>query len=194
MISSDYQIQDKNDKHHLSNSDIKSELVNSVDQIVDSKKIRNAEPIHKFTLSWSHYLILMRIKNDAERSFYEIECAKQNWSVRQLQRQYNSSLYERLALSRDKDEMMRLAKEWQTVEKPSDVIKNPITLEFLGLSQRLLIQKASWRMPSSTSCKTFFLNLARAFSLRHGRNDSHSMRIISTLTLSAITVCCSAIA
>lgn len=58
----------------------------------------------------------MRIKNDEERNFYEIECQKQDWSVRQLQRQYASSLYERLALSRNKDEVMRLAKEGQTVE------------------------------------------------------------------------------
>ena len=60
----------------------------------------------KFTLTWSHYLILMRIANQNERNFYEIECYKQNWSVRQLQRQYNSSLYERLALSRNKDEVI----------------------------------------------------------------------------------------
>ena len=57
-------------------------------------EIQENADIH-FTLSWSHYLILMRIANQNERNFYEIECYKQNWSVRQLQRQYNSSLYER---------------------------------------------------------------------------------------------------
>lgn len=86
-----------------------------------------------FSLSWSHYLILMNIANPDERSFYEIEALEQNWSVRQLSRQVGSSLYERLALSRNKAEVMRLAKEGQTIEKPSDIIKNPITLEFLGL-------------------------------------------------------------
>ena len=86
-----------------------------------------------FKLSWSHYLILMRVENPDARSFYEIECAAQQWSVRQLCRQIGSCLYERLALSRNKDEVMRLASEGQTVEKPSDLIKNPITLEFLGL-------------------------------------------------------------
>lgn len=75
----------------------------------------------------------MRIENIEARSFYEIEVAQQQWSVKQLSRQVGSSLYERLALSRNKDEVMRLALEGQTVEKPSDVIKNPITLEFLGL-------------------------------------------------------------
>lgn len=81
-----------------------------------------------FTLSWSHYLILMRIENAQERNFYEIECRRQNWGFRELQRQYASSLYERLALSRNKDEVMRLAQEGQTIEKPSDIIhlkRNP---------------------------------------------------------------------
>ena len=62
----------------------------------------------KFTLSWSHYLVLMRIKNADERRFYEIEATSGNWSVRELQRQYGSSLYERLALSRDKDSVARV--------------------------------------------------------------------------------------
>lgn len=75
----------------------------------------------------------MRVENPDARSFYEIECAQQQWSVRQLSRQVGSSLYERLALSRNKDEVMRLAREGQTIEKPSDIIKNPMTLEFLGL-------------------------------------------------------------
>lgn len=63
----------------------------------------------RFTLSWSHYLILMRVENPDARSFYEIECSQQQWSVRQLSRQVGSCLYERLALSRNKDEVMRLA-------------------------------------------------------------------------------------
>lgn len=66
---------------------------------------------YEFTLSWSHYLILMRIENPDARRFYEIECTEQQWSVRQLDRQVNSSLYERLALSRNKEEVMRLAQE-----------------------------------------------------------------------------------
>jgi len=76
----------------------------------------------QFILSWSHYLILMRIENPQARSFYEIECARQQWSVRQLQRQYGSSLFERLALSRDKDEVMRLAEHGQTIEKSQRIL------------------------------------------------------------------------
>jgi hypothetical protein len=78
---------------------------------------KHSDDLPAFTLSWSHYLVLMRIENPDERSFYEIECHNQNWSVRQLQRQYNSSLYERLALSRDKKDVMRLAAEGQTIEE-----------------------------------------------------------------------------
>ena len=73
----------------------KPNSVNTVYQIQNP----SAEP-HKFVLSWSHYLVLMRIKDDNARSFYEIECTKQNWSVRWLQRQAASSLYERIALSK----------------------------------------------------------------------------------------------
>ena len=71
----------------------------------NSQKGSNATPA--FPLSWPHYLVLMRIEDPDERSFYETECRNQNWSARQLQRQYNSSLYERLALSRDNDELLK---------------------------------------------------------------------------------------
>lgn len=74
--------------------------------IISATVLRKLEKEISFSLSWSHYLILMRIENAEARSFYEIECAQQQWSVRQLSRQVGSSLYERLALSRDKDEVM----------------------------------------------------------------------------------------
>ncbi|MGN1246626.1 MAG: YhcG family protein [Muribaculaceae bacterium] len=91
----------------------------------------SAKPV--FLLPWTHYQILMRVENPRARRFYEIEASKQQWSKRYLQRQVGSSLYERLALSRDKDEVMRLAVEGQTLAKPSDVIKDPLVLEFVGL-------------------------------------------------------------
>lgn len=87
---------------------------------------------HQFVLPWSHYQILTHVKDSEARSFYEIEASKQQWSKRQLQRQIGSGLYERLALSRDKDEVMRLATKGQVVEKPSDIIKDPLVLEFLA--------------------------------------------------------------
>lgn len=77
----------------------------------------------------------MRIDNIEERHFYEIESVKNDWSLSELKRQYNSSLYERLALSTDKEEVYRLALEGQTVESPKDAVKDPYVLEFLGLPE-----------------------------------------------------------
>ncbi|MHB1455037.1 MAG: PDDEXK nuclease domain-containing protein [Saccharofermentanales bacterium] len=91
---------------------------------------------YPFRLGWTHYLILMRIENAEERRFYEIESVNQQWSVRQLQRQYNSSLYQRLALSRKKDEVLQLANEGQMMTKPTDILKNPLVLEFLGMEEK----------------------------------------------------------
>lgn len=117
----------------------------------------------RFTLSWSHYLVLMRIENPEARSFYEIECTQQQWSVRQLSRQVGSSLYERLALSRNKDEVMRLATEGQTVEKPSDIIKNPLTLEFLGLKPDEVYSESKLENAIISKLQKFLLELGKGF-------------------------------
>lgn len=87
----------------------------------------------RFYLSWSHYLKLMRIDNVDERHFYEIEAVKNEWSLSEMKRQFNSALYERLALSRKKDKVYALALEGQVLETPADVVKDPYILEFLGL-------------------------------------------------------------
>ncbi|MDD7725656.1 MAG: PDDEXK nuclease domain-containing protein [Bacteroidales bacterium] len=116
-----------------------------------------------FALSWSHYLILMRVENPDARSFYEIECVQQQWSKRQLSRQVASSLYERLALSRNKDEVMRLAQEGQTVEKPSDIIKNPITLEFLGLKPDSAYSESKLENAIINRMQQFLLELGKGF-------------------------------
>ena len=117
----------------------------------------------RFILSWSHYIVLMRVTNPEARSFYEIECAQQQWSVRQLSRQVGSSLYERLALSRDKDEVMRLAQEGQTVEKPADIIKDPITLEFLGLKPDVAYSESKLENALIGKMQTFLLELGKGF-------------------------------
>ena len=116
-----------------------------------------------FILSWSHYLVLIRIKDAAARNFYEIECAAQNWSVRQLQRQVNSCLYERLALSRNKEEVMRLASEGQAIAKPTDVIKDPITLEFLGLKPEESYTESRLENAIITRMRDFLLEMGKGF-------------------------------
>ena len=116
-----------------------------------------------FTLSWTHYLVLMRIKDVNARRFYEIEATNQQWTVRQLKRQYDSSLYERLALSRDKDEVMRLAIEGQTMEKPVDILKNPLVLEFLDLDEVPAYSETDLEAAIITNLQSFLLELGKGF-------------------------------
>ena len=131
-----------------------SNFVNSVYEI---------EGEYKFTLSWSHYLVLMRIKNADERRFYEIEATSGNWSFRELQRQYGSSLYERLALSRDKEQVARLARVGNVVEKPEDIIKNPVTLEFVGLKPDASYSESKLESAIIGKLQDFLLELGKGF-------------------------------
>ena len=114
--------------------------VYSSDQIGETlfsqfKNLPSVDTGRKFFLSWSHYLMLMRMKNADERHFYEIEAAKNDWSLTELKRQFNSSLYERLAISTDKEKVYSLALEGQKIESPKDAVKDPYVLEFLGLQE-----------------------------------------------------------
>jgi len=143
---------------------IKTNNVLPDDNIKKSETLsRKSEIELAFSLSWSHYQILMRIENSEARSFYEIECAEQQWSVRQLSRQVGSSLYERLALSRDKDEVMRLSKEGQTIEKSSDIIKDPVTLEFLGFKPDITYSESSLENAIINKMQNFLLELGKGF-------------------------------
>jgi predicted nuclease of restriction endonuclease-like (RecB) superfamily len=146
----------------------------------------------QFTLSWSHYLILMRVENPDARRFYEIEATQQQWSVRQLARQCASSLYERLALSRDKTEVMRLANEGQTIEKPTDILKNPFTLEFLGLEEKSVYTETVLKTAFCQTCRNFCSKWARDFYLKHDKNAFRLMKTVFTLIWCCIIACCSA--
>ena len=118
----------------------------------------------KFYLSWSHYLKLMRIDNVDERHFYEIEAVKNDWSQRELKRQYDSSLYERLALSKDKDRVYKLALEGQMVEKPQDVVKDPYVLEFLGLPELPAYSEKELEVRIIDHLQQFLLELGTGFA------------------------------
>ena len=116
-----------------------------------------------FVLPWSHYLILMRIDNPAERSFYEIEAHKQQWNKRELRRQVASSLYERLAMSREKEAVMRMAKEGITVEKNSDILRDPIVLEFCGLKPDAAYYESDLENALIDKLQPFLLELGKGF-------------------------------
>lgn len=122
-----------------------------------------SHPSTDFRLSWSHYIILMRIENPAERSFYEIEATKENWSETQLKRQYHSSLYERLALSRNKKEVLKLATEGQIVVKPEDILKNPLSLEFLGIDEKSKYSESDIEQAIINKIQYFLLELGKGF-------------------------------
>ena len=138
-------------------------LTKSVDNAFDSIRQAVLDESYPFMLSWSHYLILMRIKNDDERRFYEIEAMRQQWDYRYLSRQYSSSLYERLALSREKDEVMKLAKEGQAIEKPSDMLKNPLVLEFAGLDDKASYSESDLETAIITKLDKFLRELGKGF-------------------------------
>ncbi len=99
-----------------------------------------------FQLSWSHYLLLIRIGDKDERRFYEIESAKNQWSLRELKRQFDSALYLRLALSTDKEGIKSLATQGQILETPKDAVKDPYILEFLNLKQHYSYSENNWKM------------------------------------------------
>ena len=109
----------------------------------------------KLNLSWSHYLKLMRIPDIAERKFYELESYKNNWSLRELQRQFDSALYTRLTLSRDKEKVLELSTKGQIIEKPKDAIKDPYILEFIGLPELPFQKTTNKFLPVNT--KLYFL-------------------------------------
>lgn len=116
-----------------------------------------------FTLSWSHYIQLIKIQNENERDFYEIEATQNNWSVRELTRQYNSALYERLALSRDKEEVKQLAQKGQIIEKPTDVLKSHYVLEFLNLKEDQSYSESTLETEIINKLEHFMLELGKGF-------------------------------
>ena len=116
-----------------------------------------------FRLSWTHYLLLMRIANEEERRFYEIEAAAQNWSIRELERQFNSSLYERLVLSRDKKKVNDLSKKGHILTTPQDAIKEPYVLEFLGLKEESSYSETDLETAIINKIEHFLLELGKGF-------------------------------
>ena len=106
----------------------------------------------------------MRIKNQDERKFYEIEAAKSQWNVRQLQRQYSSSLYERLLLSSDRDKVMELATQGLVIQKPEDIVKDPFVLEFLGFPAQAVYSETELETRVLTHLQEFIMELGTSFT------------------------------
>ena len=115
-------------------------------------------------LSWTHYRTLLRVDKAEVRAFYEIEAIKNNWAARELERQINSLLYERLALSRDKKGLMRLAVKGHEVQKPADVFKDPVVMEFLGLPESPRLVETDLEQALINNLQIFLLELGKGFA------------------------------
>lgn len=116
-----------------------------------------------FTLSWTHYVQLLKIEDEDERNFYEIEAASNNWSVRELQRQYNAALYERVAASRDKEGVKEMATRGQIIEKPTDILKSHYVLEFLDLKEDNRYSESDLESAIINKLEHFMLELGKGF-------------------------------
>jgi len=144
-------------------------VIYSKDQISETV-FRNSENLpvtdegRRFFLSWSHYLKLMRIDNVDERHFYEIEAIKNDWSLAELKRQFNSALYERIALSTEKEKIKKLSTEGQLIEVPADLVKDPFVLEFLGLPELAEYSESELEKRIIDNLQKFLLELGRGFT------------------------------
>lgn len=114
-------------------------------------------------LSWTHYRLLLSVSNPTARAFYEIEAAREGWSTRELERQIGSLLFERLAKSRDKDQVLALAREGHEVTVPIDVIKDPFVLEFLNLPERHTWLERDLEQAIIEHVEDFLLELGKGF-------------------------------
>ncbi len=115
-------------------------------------------------LSWSHYVELIGVKNDLERGFYEKQCLQEGWSVREFQRAKNSSLFERIAINKTKEEILALGEKGQVVENVEDIIKDPYTLEFLGVPESHEISEKELEQKIIDNLQLFLLELGKGFT------------------------------
>ena len=150
-----------------------------LDQIRQTTSAKSLEMSQPFQLSWSQYVFLIGIKDADTRRFYEIEAAENSWTLPELTRQFNSGLYERLALSRDKEGVRKLAREGQVISKPQDMLKNPYVLEFLGLDEKSRYSESDLETAIIDKLEHFLLELGKGFLFEARQKGFHLMKTIS---------------
>jgi predicted nuclease of restriction endonuclease-like (RecB) superfamily len=140
-------------------------------QILSTAPIESSDAISKSAItqfnpniSWTHYIHLMRIINEYERRFYEHEIADNAWSVKEFQRQFDTSLYERLALSSDKDKVRELSEKGQVIASPQDLFKDPYVLELTGLPEKSVYTKNELEQKLIDHLQQFQLELGKGFA------------------------------
>lgn len=134
------------------------------DQFIQDEKSHAARDHFNSNLSWTHFRMLMRVESEHARSFYEIEAVRNQWSSRELERQMNSLLFERLAKSRNRRGVMELASQGQRITTPADAIKDPYILEFLGLPESNRLIESELEAALVTHLRNFLLELGRGFA------------------------------
>lgn len=115
-------------------------------------------------LAWSLYRHLLKVKSLGARAFYEVEAIKNNWSARELERQINSLLFERLAKSKDKAGLLELATKGQEIARPVDVFKDPVVIEFLGLPESPRLVESDLEQALIDNLQAFLLELGKGFA------------------------------
>lgn len=125
---------------------------------------RISEEQPSFALSWSHYVFLTHIDNPDERDFYEAEAIQEKWDLRELKRQFDSALYERLALSKDKKAIREMSKQGIIIEKPEDIVKDPYILEFLGLPEESRYSESTFEQRIIDKLQAFLMELGKGYT------------------------------
>ena len=147
--------------YKISETVSRKSIAKSVSQKSETLSRKSSTPV--FKLSWSHYLILLRIESIAERKFYEIESINENWSVRELKRQYDSALYERLSKSRNKKKVKELSVKGQIIKSAEDAIKDPYILEFLALKEHESYSENDFESAIINKLEDFLKELGKGF-------------------------------
>lgn len=140
-----------------------SGILGSADSPLPIWQTQSAKSVLPFQLSWSQYVFLISINNQDERRFYEIEAAANGWTLPELKRQFNTGLFERLALSRDQDGIRKLATEGQLIARPEDLLKEPYVLEFLGLDEKAKYSESDLETAIIDKIEHFLLELGKGF-------------------------------
>jgi len=148
---------------HISKRQISEPVARKSDALQKSEPLARKLGLSPFKLSWTHYVMLLKIENSIERKFYEIEATSENWSKRELLRQYDSGLFERLALSRNKAKVKELSKKGQIIITPSDAIKDPYILEFLDLQEQEYYSESDLEKAIINKLEHFLLELGKGF-------------------------------
>ncbi len=128
-------------------------------------KYKNCQPLAG-NLSWSHYCYLIYIEDDDERKFYEKECINSKWSKRELKRQIDSSLFQRLLLSdgkTNKQKVLELSKKGQTISNPTDILKEPYVFEFLGIKENKPLLESDLEKNLINHISSFLMELGKGF-------------------------------